>query len=159
VNALLRYLSGYVLGFFRERVAADDFRDQPILRVLVTSDLDDMSRSSVRDIFPRAALHVLRPGEGLWHVRRQRFDAACVGMTGGGQKERIVALLSGARHKLLIPSPDYVYRLGMRAGWPALVWAVADRFVIAPFALLWFLVVAAWLYVTGLPRRALEADR
>jgi hypothetical protein len=140
-------------------VAADDFRGQPILRVLVTSDLSEESRASIRDVFPRAALHALGPGEGLWHVRRQRFDAACVGMTGGGQRERVVALLSGARHKLLIPSPDYVYRLGMRAGWPALMWAAADRFIIAPFALLWFLAVATWLYATGLPRRALRADR
>jgi hypothetical protein len=159
VNALLRHLSAYVFDFFRERVAADDFRDQPMLRVLVTSNLDEESLSSIRDIFPRAALHAMRPGEGLWRIRSQRFDAACVGMTGGGQKERVVALLSGARHKLLIPSPDYIYRLGIRAGWAALLWAIVDRFVIAPFALLWFLVVAAWLYATGLPGRALEADR
>jgi hypothetical protein len=80
-------------------------------------------------------------------------------MSGGNQRQRVVALLSGARHTLLIPSADYVYRLGMRAGWPALLWAIADRFIVAPFALLWFLMIAAWLYVTGLPRRALEADR
>jgi hypothetical protein len=159
MSSVLRHLSGYVFDFFRERVTADDFQTEPVLRVLVTSDLDEDSRARVRAMFPRAALNSPEPGESIWQVRRQRFDVACVGMSGGNQRERAVALLSGARHKLLIPSADYVYRLGMRAGWPALLWAIADRFVVAPLALLWFLMVAACLSVTGLPRRALQADR
>ena len=159
MRTLIRYLAGYVLDFFRERVTADDFRDQPILRVLVTSDLDESCRESVHRLFPRAAFHQIGRGEGILRIRRQRFDAACIGMTGGGQRERVIALLSGARHKLLIPSPDYVYRFGMRRGWPAFAWAIVDRFAVAPFALLWFILAALWLHAMGLPRRALRAGR
>lgn len=159
MNALVRCLAGYVLDFFRERVASEDLKDQSVLRVLVTPSLDQGCWDSIRRVYPRADLRVIGPGEGIAHIRRQRFDAACIGMAGGGQRERVIALLSGARHKLLIPSPDYVYRFGMRRGWQALSWAIVDRFALAPFALLWFLMVAAWLHTTGLPRRALEAER
>jgi hypothetical protein len=70
----------------------------------------------------------------------------------------VKALLSGARHKLLVPSPDYLYRFGMRRGPLALAWAVVDRFALAPVALVWFGLVAAWMSGSGLVGRVGEAE-
>jgi hypothetical protein len=155
---MLRYMAGYVLDFFRERVTADDFGGQPILRVLLTPGLDESCQEAIRHTFASASFHLIDPRAGLIGIRRQRFDAACIAMAGGPLRARGIGLFSGARHKLLVPSADYLYRFGIRRGPLALAWAILDRFLLAPVALLWFLLVAAWLYLTHLPRRARRAE-
>jgi len=157
VRAALRYLAGYWLDFLRERVTADDFGPEQVRRVLVTPGLDPAGQRAVRRMFPASAVHTFTSRTALGRIRRLRLDVACIGMAGGGLRERMLALLSGARHKLLIPSPDYVYRLGMRRGWTALAWAIIDRLLVSPLALLWLGLTTCWLYATGLVRRAAEA--
>ena len=151
---LVRYLAGYLLDQFRERVTAEEATAAGPGRVLVTPGFDSTARSAIRRTFPRAELFAFGNRSSLASVRRGRFDVCCIPMSGGGTRERLIGLLSGARHKLLIPSPDYVYRLGMRAGWPALIWAVVDRFLLAPVALAWLGLIATWLYAAGVVGRA-----
>jgi len=159
MSAMLRYLAGYWLDFLRERVTAEDFGGADVRRVLVTPGLSPESLAAVRRMFPRARLYAADPRWTLAAVRGFGFDAACVSMTGGELRPRALALFSRARHRLLIPSPDYIYRLGLRRGWAALVWAVVDRLLLAPVALVWFGLVCAWLYARGLPAHALGAER
>jgi MoaA/NifB/PqqE/SkfB family radical SAM enzyme len=154
VRALARYAAGYVLDFFRERVSAADFAGERIARVLITPGLGDEGAAAMRQMFPGAELRLLDSRSDLWRVRRAGCDVACIGMMGGGLRERAVTLLSGARHKLLVPSPDYAYRLGMREGMSALLWACVDRFLLAPLALVWLGMLGAAAYATGLAGRA-----
>jgi hypothetical protein len=159
MRGLVRYAAGYVLDFFRERVTAEDFRGERIRRVLLTSDLDAAARARVAQMLPSAEMRVIGRS-GLPQVRRSRPEVACIGMAGGaGPRERVLALLSGARHTLLIPSPDYVYRFGMRRGWPALLWGVTDRFALSPLALVWLGALGLRYAWGGCARRALAAER
>ncbi len=159
MKALLRCAAGYVIDFFRERVDAGDFRTASITRALVAPGLDERGVAAVHKLFPEAELRIFGPQTDLFHIRRQRFDLVCIPMAGGSVRERLVGLLSGARHKLLLPSPDYVYRLGIRRAWPAVAWAVVDRFLIAPLALVWMGMVGAAMYATGLVARAAAGER
>ncbi|UCC69452.1 MAG: radical SAM protein, partial [Armatimonadota bacterium] len=154
MRALLRYAAGYVIDFFRERVTAADFAGESVGRVLLTPGLGPEDAEAVRRLFPGAELRSLDGRTNLWRVRRCGFDAACIAMAGGGIRERVAALLSGAPHKLLVPSPDYIYRLGIRVGPCGLVWGVVDRFLIAPFALAWLGALAIAAYGSGLVGRA-----
>ena len=156
---LVRYAAGYVVDFFRERVTAGDFREERVGRVLVGAGLDEKSWTTVYRRFPEAELRLFHGRIGLWRVRKARPDAVCIPMAGGGLRERAIGLLSGAKHKLLVPSPDYVYRLGMRKGSAALLWAAVDRFALAPLALIWLGAAAVGMYVTGLVGRAAAAER
>jgi len=158
VNAL-SCLAGYVLDFLRERVTAADFAGERINRVLLAPGLDEAGREAVRWLFPNAELSTFDLGSSLWAVRRLKPDVVCIPMSGGPTRDRLVAMLSGARHKLLIPSPEYVYRFGMRRGALRLCWAVIDRFLLAPLALAWFVMVAAWMHAAGLVARSVPAER
>ena len=155
----LSYAAGYVLDFFRERVTASDFEGERVSRVLVAPGFDQAGMEAVRRLFPAAELHSLDPRSGVWSIRRLRADVACIPMSGGSVRARLVAMASGARHKLLIPSPDYVYRFGMRRGLPRWCWAVVDRFLLAPLALIWLLLVAGWMYAGGAVGRSVAAER
>jgi MoaA/NifB/PqqE/SkfB family radical SAM enzyme len=157
--SLVSYAAGYVLDFLRERVTAADLAGERINRVLLAPGFDEAGREAVRRLFPNAELSTFNLGSSLWAVRRLRPDVACIPMAGGATRDRLVAMLSGARHKLLIPSPDYVYRFSMRRGALRLCWAMVDRFLLAPFALLWFVMVAAWMYATGFVGRSVSAER
>ena len=157
MTALIHYAAGYILDFFRERVSEDDFGDEEVTRVAVPTHLDEESLHRLRRLFPAAEFRSAGPRTDLWRVRRLRFDVACIPMRGGQIRWRLIAVLSGARHKLLLPAPDYVYRLGMRKGAAELLWALIDRFVLAPIALIWLGVSGAAAYGTGLVRRARSA--
>jgi len=158
MRGLLRYCAGYVLDFFRERVTGADLGAPPVLRVLVTPGFDEQCLGAIHRAFPGASFHTLGAGDGVLRLRGMRFDAACIAMSGGHERARMRALLSGARHKLLVPSPDYLYRFGMRRGAFALAWALVDRFALAPVALVWFGLVAVWMYSSGLVGRVGEAE-
>jgi MoaA/NifB/PqqE/SkfB family radical SAM enzyme len=158
MRAVIRYAAGYVLDFFRERVTAEDFRRERVERVLLTPGLNAASRVAARAMFPQAELRMLSRAS-LARVRSLRFDVAYISMGGGPTGERIVALLSGARHKLLVPSPEYVYRLGIGGGWLALAAAIVDRFVASPLALLWLGLSTVGLGGSGLLRRIVAAER
>ena len=159
MKALARYAAGYVLDFFRERVEAQDFRGETIRRALIGPGFDETGLSALRRMFPEAAFRRFGARTDLWRLRRLRFDAVCIAMAGGRLRDRLVGVLSGARHTLLLPSPDYVYRLGMRRGGAAFLWALVDRFLLAPIALLWLGLVGAAMYATGRVRRAAAAER
>ncbi len=159
MKALVRYAVGYIFDFFRERVTAEDFAEERARRVLLSPGLDAASVAAVRAMFPGAELRTCDRSTNLWRARRVRFDAACIPMAGGDLRGRMIGLLSGARHKLLLPSADYVYRLGMRRGTPALLWAMVDRLLLAPLALVWLGVLAVGMYGSGLVGRAVEAER
>ena len=151
--------AAYVLNFFRERVSVDDFRTADVHRVLIVPGLDAAGVAVARRLFPDAELVRLTPGMGLWEVRGLKANVACIPMAGGSVRDRLIAMLSGARHKLLLPSPDYIYRFGLRRGRAALLWAVVDRFLLAPVALLWLGCVALVMYAGGLVGRAARAER
>ena len=133
---MTRYLSSYLLDFFRERVTPEDFRDERVLRVRLVGEAELLTPVAQR-LFPGA------------EISGGPAEAVVIGMTGGQIGKRLRALLSRARHKLLVPSPDYVYRFGMRRGPGALLWAMLDRFVFAPVALLWLGAVALARYAAG----------
>jgi MoaA/NifB/PqqE/SkfB family radical SAM enzyme len=158
VKSLVRYAVGYVLDFLRERVTAEDFREEEIRRVLVGTGLSAAGLARVRQMFPHAELRTFHRNVSLLRVRAYGAQAAFIPMAGGGIRGRAVCLLSGARHKLLVPSPDYIYRVGMRRGWGALLWAVVDRFLVGPLALLWLGMTGLWLYLSGTVRRAVRAE-
>jgi MoaA/NifB/PqqE/SkfB family radical SAM enzyme len=159
MQTLTRYAAGYVLDFFRERVSSEDFRDEEIGHVLVPVEGDPRITRAVRRLFPQAELRSAGPGTDLWRARRMPFDVACVAMRGGSVRSRLIPLLSGARHILLVPSPDYLYRLGLRRGSAAMYWALIDRFLLAPIALLWLGVLAVGAYGSGLVGRLRAAGR
>jgi len=148
MRALIRYLASYLVDSFRERVAPEDFTPERIRRVWA---LDDEAAAVARRFFPEAEVATGDPGPG-------RHDAVVVPMRGGEIGPRLAALLGAARHKLLAPSPDYVYRFGMRRGPLALAWALVDRLLLAPVALLWLAMLTFGMYVTGLARRAGRAE-
>jgi len=154
-----RYAAGYVLDFFRERVGAGDLEDQHIRRVLIGSSLNERGRAAVRGFFPEAELRSFDGRTELRRIRRLRCDVVCIPMAGGEKRERLLGVLSGARHKLLMPSPEYLYRLGMRRGGAALLWAVVDRFFLAPIALLWLGISGLGIYAAGVIGRACAAER
>ena len=137
---MMRYLSGYILDFFRERVTPEDFAGERVGRVRAVGGAEWLA-AVARRMFPGAEV-----GAG-------QAEAVAIEMAGGPAGERVRALLGRGRHKLLVPSPDYVYRFGMRRGGGALLWAVLDRFVLAPVALLWLAAMALVWYVTGANRR------
>ncbi len=154
---LVRYLAGYALDSFRERVTGQDFRDAGVRRLLVVPGPGG-AKEAARRLFPGVEVSELRRPAGLWEIRRGRFDAVLIPMAGGGWRNRILGLLSGARHKVLVPSPDYCYRLGMRRGPPVLLWTIVDRFLVAPLALAWLALAALWLHTSGVAGRAREAE-
>jgi hypothetical protein len=156
MRALARYLAGYLLDSFRERVTEEDFREEEITRVLVAPGLETPALEAVRRMFPQAEIRALDPAAGIWAARRERPQAAVISMSGGLLRPRVACLLSGARHKLLIPSPHYLYRFGMRRGALALTWTVVDRLLLAPLALLWLGVVSVGLYGSGLVQAGRE---
>ena len=133
---MMRYLSSYVLDFFRERVTPEDFAGERVRGVRLVGEAELLTSVAER-MFPGAKI-----GGGP-------AEAVVIGMTGGEVGERLRALLGRARHKLLVPSPDYVYRFGMRRGPRAMLWAILDRFVLAPLALLWLGALAVARYATG----------
>ncbi len=147
MKALIRCAAGYVLDFFRERVASEDFRRESVERVLLTTPMDEGTLAALRRLFPEAEFRSAGSTIGLWRARRLRFDVACIGMSGGSTRPRLVSLLSGARHKLLVPSSSYCYRLGLSQGPARTYWALVDRFLLAPIALLWLAVL--WLGAYG----------
>jgi MoaA/NifB/PqqE/SkfB family radical SAM enzyme len=153
------YAAGYVLDFFRERVTGADFEGEHIGRVIRAPGFDEAGEEAIRRLFPRAELRTFDRQTSLWALRTLRPDVICIPMAGGDVKSRLVAMLAGARHELLIPSPDYIYRFGMRRGLPRLCWAVVDRFLFAPFALMWLMVVCMAMYASGLVSRSLAAER
>ena len=155
----VRLAAGYVLDFFRERVTAEDFAGERIAHVLVARGLGEAGLAAVRAVFPDAEMYAFDRQTDLWRMRRMRCDAACMGMAGGDIRERVLGLLSGARHVLLIPSPDYVYRLGMRRGRAALLRAAVDHFLLAPLALLWLAALTVKMYGGGIVARAGAAER
>ncbi len=159
MRAWPRYAVGYVLDFFRERVEADDFRGETIRRALIAPGLDDKSLSALRGMFPEAEFRAIDGGADLWRLRRLHFDVVCLPMAGGRLRQRLLGLLSGARHTLLLPSPDYIYRLGIGRGAGAFFWAAIDRFLLAPIALLWLGLLGAVTYAAGRVRRAAAAER
>ena len=106
MKALVRYAVGYVLDFFRERVTAEDFAGERVRRVLVSPGLDAASMAVLRRMFPGAEFRSCDRRTNLWRVRMARFAAACIPMAGGDLRGRMIGLLSGARHKLLLPSAD-----------------------------------------------------
>jgi len=138
---MTRYFASYVLDFFRERVTPEDFAGERVRGVRLVGEAELLTPVALR-MFPGAEI-----GDGP-------AEAVVIAMTGGQVGERLRALLSRARHKLLVPSPDYVYRFGMRRGPGALLSAVLDRFVLAPLALVWLGMLALGLYTTGRARRA-----
>jgi radical SAM protein with 4Fe4S-binding SPASM domain len=148
-----------VLDFFRERVSAEDFRNEDIKRVLLATATDDQTLSTLRRLFPQAEFRSAGARTDLWRVRRLRFDVACVSMRGGDARSRLIPLLSGAKHTLLVPSPDYLYRLGLRRGVADIYWALVDRLVLAPIALLWLLLLSVAAYGSGLVWRLRAAER
>jgi len=154
MSAMLRYLAGYLLDFLRERVTAEDFAGQSTRRVLVGPGLDKNAWALIRAMFPAAELRSYGERTSLWRVRRRRFDVVCIPMAGGSQRARVLGFLSGARHILLVPSPDYVYRFCLRAGPVSVYWALVDRFVLAPLMLLWLGALTALTYASGLVRRS-----
>jgi MoaA/NifB/PqqE/SkfB family radical SAM enzyme len=156
MRGLLRYPVAYLLGVLRERVTPEDFAGQAVTRVLVCGEgMEPVARR----LFPEAAPQDVASLGGLWAVRRARFDAACIAMTGGEVGPRMRGLLAGARHTLLVPSPDYVYRLGVRGSLGARVAAWADRLLVSPLALVWLGVVTLLMVATGLTRAASLAQR
>jgi radical SAM protein with 4Fe4S-binding SPASM domain len=158
MRKLFQYLAGYLLDFFRERVAAADFQPLDIRRVLVGPRLNKEAWVAIRAMFPRAELRTYGNRTCLWRVRRRQFDVACISMAGGRLRERLLGFMSRARHILLIPAPDYVYRFGLRQGAGGLCWALVDRFALAPLMLVWLGVLALLAYATGLVKRSASAD-
>jgi hypothetical protein len=141
--SVLRYLSGYVFDNFRTRVTAADFAGEEVRQVLLAPGFDETGRAAIGRLFPNADLVVTAS------PARSRYDAVCLPMTGGNTRLRLRALLTPTRHRILLPSPDYCYRLGLGRGAGALAWAVVDRFLLAPIALVWFACVAAGMYGSG----------
>jgi len=144
-------LSGYVLDFFRARVTSEDFAEAAVRRVVICGE---GMEAVARRVFPEAEVLEIAAFATLRALRQARVDAAVIEMRGGERGPRRRALLSGARHLLLVPSPDYVYRLGIGRGFWAFAWAVADRFLLAPVALLWLGVLSLGMAASGLMRRA-----
>jgi hypothetical protein len=140
MRGLGRYLTSYVLDFFRERMSREEVSALRVVRVLACGE---GMVAFAQSAFPEAEVVESAQLRGLGARRRAHFDAACIAMTGGEAGERRRALLSGATHVLLVPSPDYIYRLGMRAGAAAWTWAIVDRFLLAPLALLWLVFTEA----------------
>ena len=105
MSELARSAAGYILDFFRVRVTAEELRASGVRRVLVAPGLDPEALRLLRRAFPEAEFRSLDPNGGLLPLRRRRFDVACIPMAGGNARGRLMALLSGARHKLLAPSP------------------------------------------------------
>jgi len=162
---VLSYFAGYVLDFFRERVTASDFAlgagfvKPACIRVLIAPGMDEASVAALGRMFTGAEFFEPDETASIWAMRKLRPDVVAIPMSGGNARVRLAALLSGARHKLLIPSPDYIYRFGMRRGALRLCWAVMDRFLLAPFALVWFFLVAAWMKTSGLVGRSAAAEQ
>jgi hypothetical protein len=146
MRSLIRYLASYLVDSFRERVAPDDFPPERIRRVWA---LDAEAATVARRFFPEAEVAVGDRGAG-------QHDAVVIPMRGGEIGLRLSALLGSARHRLLVPSPDYVYRFGMRRGALALAWAVVDRLLLLPLALLWLGAVTVGLYGSGLAQAGRE---
>lgn len=158
MRTLLRHAGGYVLDSLRERVTADDFLGERAARVVFSAHPGAEGVAAIRRLLPSAEMRVLAPGTDLVGLRALRPDVVCLPMTGGGMRGRLLCLLSGARHVLLLPSPDYIYRLGLRRGWAALLWALIDHFLVAPAALLWLLGYGLWAHASGLAARAEHAN-
>jgi len=156
---VIRWIAGYVLDFFRERVTAEDLGGETIARVLIPSRLKNDILAAVRSAFPKAEFRTYGPRVDLWRVRSLKCDVAIVSMAGGALRERFIGLLSGARHRLLVPSADYWYRFGLPGGVGGWLWGLLDRFILAPAAILWLALLAAWLYATGVVRRSIAAER
>jgi len=151
MSGLVRYLAGYLLDSFRERVTREDFAGETVRRAVACGE---GMEAVARGLFPAAEVVEAAQFPSTRAMRRARFDAAVIAMRGEATGPRLRAALSGARHILLVPSPDYVYRLGMRRGAAALVWALVDRLLLAPLALMWLGVLRLAMVATGLTRRA-----
>jgi hypothetical protein len=91
------FLTAEILDSFRARVTPEDLAGEQVRRVNVVGEADFLAPVAKR-FFPDAEI-VTGPA-----------DAVVIAMTGGPTGPRLRALLSRARHKLLVPSPDYVYR-------------------------------------------------
>ena len=135
MRGLLRYPGvAYLLGVLRERMRRRIFAGQAITRVLVCGEgMEPVARR----LFPEAAPQDIGGSVGLWAVRRARFDAACIAMTGGdvgrgcaGAGRCGVATAAGALARLRLPTGD-------ACGAAVWVWAIGDRFLLAPLALVW----------------------
>ncbi len=157
--SVIAWAAGYVLDFFRERVSAESFRPDEVRQVFITPGLDPRSQEIARKFFPDARFHAPTSPLSLLAARRLKCDAVFIPMAGGSVRDRLVAMFSGARHRLLLPSPDYIYRFGLRRGTIALLWAIVDRFFLAPLALFWLGCLAITMYAGGQVRRALAAER
>jgi hypothetical protein len=155
MTGLARYLSGYVLDNFRARVTAADFAGEEVRQVLLAPGFEEEGKAALARLFPGADFQEIDPRTNL----RTRYDAVCLPMSGGNTRLRLRALFARARHRLLAPAPDYCYRLGLGRGPGALAWAVVDRFLLAPIALLWFACIVTWMYGTGLIVRSAGIKR
>jgi MoaA/NifB/PqqE/SkfB family radical SAM enzyme len=144
MTGLARYLSQYLLDSFRERLALGDLRADGVRSVRIAGEADEETRALTAALFPAA------------ETTSGPADAVIIPMAGGPVGARLRALFSRAHHKLLVPSPHYIYRFGMRRGLPALLWAILDRVLLAPLALLWLGFLGLGLYVSGLARAADE---
>ena len=129
---MIRYLADDILDSFRERVTPEDFAKEQVRRVRLVGEADFLAPVALR-FFPDAETVT---GEA---------DAVVIAMTGGPTGPRLRALLSRVRHKLLVPSPDYVYRFGNRYAPGAFVTVVLDGLLFTPLALLIIPGLALWL--------------
>ncbi len=158
MTALLRYLAGYFASSLAERVGRHEFAEDGIARVLVAPGLDPAGEETVKEMFPGAEVIRLDRRDGLRAARAAGAQAAVIPMTGGPLRPRLAALFSGARHKLLMPSADYVYRLGSRRGPAALFGLTVDRLLLWPVGLLRLALSALCMHATGLVKAALRAE-
>jgi DNA-binding transcriptional LysR family regulator len=159
MTTLARYAAGYVLDFFRERVTRSDLASWGLKRVMLAPGFTDEETAALRALLPQVSMDTLQSEMSLRGIRRERLDAVLIPMSGGGIRERARALFSGARHRLLVPSPDYLYRFGIRRGAGPLLWAVVDRFLFAPAALLWLGFISLSMWLSGLIGRSIAAER
>lgn len=159
MNGFARQLAGYLLDSFRERVTAADFLGENVRRVLLSPGFNEEAAAAVRRLFPGAQLEVMPANRSVWALRRERYDAAGIAMTGGNTRARLRVLGSGARHLLLLPSPDYSYRLGLWQGPGAWWWALVDGLLLAPLALVWWCLVIGLMYASGLVGRSQRAEK
>lgn len=134
-------MMGCLLDHFRERVTPEDFAGEQVCRVRVVGEAD-LLIPVARRMFPGAEI-----GEGP-------ADAVVISMRGGPMRPRLRAVLSRTRHKLLVPSSDYVYRFGITRSHKAAVLALLDVLIVSPVLDTIILpLMALWISMTGLTRR------
>lgn len=131
---MIQHVTNDMLDFFRERVTPADLAKERVRRVRLVGEADSLAAVAQR-FFPGA------------EIGDNRADAVVIAMTGGPVGPRLRALLGRARHKLLVPSPDYVYRFVGGKAWPR---AILELLALP---LNFVLLLALWMSALGLARR------